>query len=129
MTDQSQLQKDEVGRLISADKVEGTTVYNPAGDKIGSVSTIMIDKISGRVAYAVLAAGGILGMGKEAIALPWDVLTYDTGKGGYVVDVDHAKLEDAPQMASGDLRELDNREFEKHIHDYYNIDPYWTFAA
>lgn len=129
MTDQSQLQKDEVGRLISADKVEGTTVYNPAGDKVGSVSTIMIDKISGKVAYAVLAAGGILGMGKEVIALPWDVLTYDTGKGGYVVDVDHAKLEDAPQMASGDLRELDNRDFEKHIHDYYNIDPYWTFAA
>lgn len=129
MTDQSQLQKDEVGRLISADKVEGTKVYNPAGDKVGSVSTIMIDKISGRVAYAVLAAGGILGMGKEAIALPWDVLTYDTGKGGYVVDVDRAKLEDAPQMASSDLRELDNREFEKHIHDYYNIDPYWTFAA
>ena len=129
MTDQSQLQKDEVGRLISADKVEGTKVYNLAGDKVGSVSTIMIDKISGRVAYAVLAAGGILGMGKEAIALPWDVLTYDTGKGGYVVDVDRAKLEDAPQMASSDLRELDNREFEKHIHDYYNIDPYWTFAA
>ena len=118
-----------MGRLISADKVEGTKVYNPAGDKVGSMSTIMIDKISGRVAYAVLAAGGIFGMGKEAIALPWDVLTYDNGKGGYVVDVDRAKLEDAPQMASSDLRELDNREFEKHIHDYYNIDPYWTFAA
>ena len=129
MTHQSQLKQDETGRLISADKVEGTTVYNPAGDKVGSVSNIMIDKISGRVAYAVLAAGGILGMGKEAIALPWNALTYDTSKGGYVVDVDHAKLEEAPQMASGDLRELDNREFEKHIHDYYNIDPYWTFAA
>ena len=59
MTTQSQLNQDEVGRLIAADKVEGTAVYNLAGDKVGSVSNIMIDKISGRVAYAVLAAGGI----------------------------------------------------------------------
>jgi sporulation protein YlmC with PRC-barrel domain len=129
MTTQSQLEQDEVGRLISADKVEGTAVYNPAGDKVGSVSNIMIDKISGRVAYAVLAAGGILGIGKESIALPWEVLTYNTEKGGYVVDVDHAKLQDAPQMAAGDLSQLDNREFEKRIHDYYNMDPYWTFAG
>jgi sporulation protein YlmC with PRC-barrel domain len=129
MTSQSQLEKDEVGRLISADKVEGTVVYNPAGDKVGTVSNIMIDKLSGRVAYAVLSTGGILGIGKEAIALPWEVLTYNTDKGGYVVDVDHAKLEEAPQMVSGDLKQLEDREFEKRIHDYYNIDPYWTFAA
>ena len=129
MTTPSELRQDEIGRLISADKVEGTAVYNPAGEKVGSVSNIMIDKLSGRVAYAVLTAGGVLGIGKEAIALPWNVLTYDTGKGGYVVDVDRAKLEEAPQMASGDLSQLEDREFEKHIHDYYNIDPYWTFAA
>ena len=129
MATDEQLRTDETAQLISADKVEGTVVYNPAGDKVGSVSNIMIDKISGRVAYAVLSAGGILGIGKEAIALPWEVLTYNTDKGGYVVDVDHAKLEEAPQMVSGDLSQLENREFEKHIHDYYNIDPYWTFAA
>lgn len=129
MTTKSQLEQDETGRLISADKVEGTAVYNPAGEKVGSVSNIMIDKISGRVAYAVLSAGGILGIGKEAIALPWEVLKYNTDKGGYIVDVDHAKLEEAPQMVSNDLKQLEDREFEKRIHDYYNIDPYWTFAA
>lgn len=129
MTSQSQLKEDEVGRLISADKVEGTTVYNPNGDTVGKVSNIMIDKISGRVAYAVLSSGGILGIGKDAIAVPWNVLKYNTDKGGYVVDVEHTKLENAPQMASGDFRELEDRDFEKHIHDYYNIDPYWTFAA
>jgi sporulation protein YlmC with PRC-barrel domain len=129
MTTQSQLQQDETGRLIAADKVEGTTVYNPAGEKVGTVSNIMIDKISGKVAYAVMTAGGILGMGKETIALPWDVLKYNTGKGGYVVDVDHAKLEEAPQIASADFSELEDRDFEKRVHDYYNIDPYWTFAG
>lgn len=110
-------------RLISADKVEGTTVYNPGGDKVGTIATIMIDKLSGRVAYAVMETDG------GSVALPWNVLTYETPKDGYVVDVEHAKLEKAPQMAADDLSQLEDREYEKHIHDYYNIDPYWTFAG
>lgn len=114
-------------RLISADKVEGTVVYDTSGDKVGTVSNVMIDKVSGKVAYAVMATSASGGGG--GIALPWNVLSYDTGKDGYVVDVEHAKLEQAPQMAPDDLSQLENREFEKHIHDHYNIDPYWTFAG
>src|SRR5689334_8746974 len=34
----------EHGRLIAADKVEGTPVVNPAGEKLGSIERIMIDK-------------------------------------------------------------------------------------
>jgi hypothetical protein len=61
----------ETFNLIAADKVEGTTVYNRAGDKLGSVDNGMIDKISGRVAYAVMSFGGFLGMGKDHYPLPW----------------------------------------------------------
>src|SRR5690348_14729678 len=39
------------GRLIAAGKVNGTTVYNTAGEKLGSVYDVMLDKISGRVEY------------------------------------------------------------------------------
>ena len=53
----------------------------------------MIDKISGKVAYAVMSFGGFLGMGDSYHPLPWHVLTYDTGQGGYVVDLDRSKLE------------------------------------
>ena len=53
----------------------------------------MIDKISGKVAYAVMSFGGFLGMGDSYHPLPWHVLTYDTGQGGYVVDLDRNKLE------------------------------------
>ena len=54
---------DETDRLIASDKVEGTAVYNRAGESLGSVYTIMIDKYSGQVEYAVMSFGGFLGIG------------------------------------------------------------------
>ena len=62
------------GTLIAAEKVRGTNVYNLAGDKLGSVEDIMIDKVSGRAIYAVMSFGGFLGMGEKYHPLPWATL-------------------------------------------------------
>ena len=85
------------GTLIAADKVKGTNVYNLAGEKIGSVDDIMIDKASGRSIYAVMSFGGFLGMGESYHPLPWATLKYDAQKGGYVVKQDKMRLEGAPK--------------------------------
>src|SRR5687767_12291123 len=82
--------------VISSERVEGTTVYNTAGEKLGSVDDLMIDKVSGQIRYAVLEFGGFLGMGTDRYPLPWNMLKYDTGKEGYVVPLDKDKLEKAP---------------------------------
>ena len=79
---------DETDSLIAASKVNGTSVYNTAGDNLGSIYDVMIDKVSGQVSYAVLSFGGFLGIGEDYYPLPWSMLTYDTGQGGYVVDMD-----------------------------------------
>ena len=76
------------GTLIAAEKVNGTNVYNLAGDKLGSIDDIMIDKVSGRAIYAVMSFGGFLGMGEKFHPLPWAKLKYDAQKGGYVVNLD-----------------------------------------
>ena len=62
---------------IESDRVEGTTVYDPQGTNIGSIKRLMIEKISGHVAYAVMSFGGFLGMGSEEHTIPWSKLTYD----------------------------------------------------
>lgn len=87
---------NETERLISSDKVEGTSVYNRGGESVGSVYTLMIDKYSGQVDYAVMSFGGFLGLGERYHPLPWKALTYDTKLGGYVVDVSREQLERAP---------------------------------
>jgi len=61
--------------LIESDRVEGTTVYDPRGNNIGSIKRLMIDKISGKVAYAVMSFGGFMGIGAADHAVPWSKLT------------------------------------------------------
>jgi hypothetical protein len=86
--------------LIESDRVEGTSVYDPQGNDIGSIKRVMIEKISGRVAYAVMSFGGFLGMGAEEHAIPWSKLTYDTSLGGYRTDITESQLRGAPTFAS-----------------------------
>jgi sporulation protein YlmC with PRC-barrel domain len=105
---------DTSGRLIAADKVEGTTVYNSAGEKLGSVEDIMLDKMSGKACYAVLSFGGFLGMGTKQYPLPWEKLTYDTNMGGFIVNIDKATLENAPAYTEGGMRESDWRAVDTH---------------
>jgi hypothetical protein len=97
-----ELKKDEAGTLISADKVQGTAVRNPAGESLGTIENIMIDKPSGKVAYAVMAFGRILGMGKDRRAMPWEVLKYDTSQGAYTIELDAQFLKDSPAFDDRD---------------------------
>lgn len=91
---------DTGGKLIAASKVNGTSVYNTAGEKLGSVYDVMINKISGRAEYAIMSFGGFLGIGDRHHPLPWEALTYDEVQGGYVVNIDRSRLEGAPAYAA-----------------------------
>jgi len=85
-------------RLISSNRIEGTPVFDRYGKKIGSVHSVMIEKESGQVAYAVLTFGGFLGVGSRAYPLPWSMLTYDKEQRGYCIDLRFEDVEDAPYM-------------------------------
>lgn len=125
-TNEETLQKRETGNLIAADKVEGTGVYNAAGDKLGSVERVMIDKLSGRVAYAVMSFGGFLGIGDRHHPLPWSVLRYDPRTGGYVVNLDKEALQGAPTIAENDAKfDWNDRKWGTSVHNYYHVPPYW----
>jgi hypothetical protein len=113
---------DETDRLISSDKVEGTAVYNRNGEKLGSIYTLMIDKYTGQVAYAVMSFGGFLGIGERYHPLPWKALTYDTSLGGYRVDLTREQLERAPSYARDETPWSDPA-YGRKVSDYYGV-PY-----
>lgn len=115
----------ETSTLIAANKVQGTAVYNTAGENLGSIQDMMIDKKSGNVAYAIMSFGGFLGIGNKYHPLPWSMLKYDTGKGGYVVNLSRSVLEKAPNYAADSSPAWGDREYETSIHDYYGVSPYW----
>lgn len=108
--------------IISSDKVNGTNVYNPNGEKLGSIDSLMIDKISGQVRYAVMEFGGFLGIGTDNYPIPWDSLKYEPNMGGYVVSVSKEQLEDAPSYARGMAWDYTD-ENRRRVNDYYGV-PY-----
>jgi hypothetical protein len=115
------------GTLIAASKVKGTNVYNNAGEKLGSVEDIMIDKASGRAIYAVMSFGGFLGMAEKHHPLPWAVLKYDTKKGGYLVNLDKKMLTDAPNYDR--TREFNwTPEYGRKVDGYYKTPSYYKAA-
>jgi len=124
MATASSLETRETDSLIGSDKVEGTAVYGGDQKKIGSLERVMIDKISGKVAFAVLSFGGFLGMGEDYYPVPWAMLQYDTDLGGYRVDLTKDQLEAAPKFTESEGWNW-NRENDRRVYEYYEADPYW----
>lgn len=115
-----ELNTDETGQLIAADKVEGTSVYNPKGESLGSVERVMLNKLNGRVAYAVVSFGGLFGIGSRYYPLPWEMLRYDQNQGGYVVDIDRDRLDAAPSYEDEDLGASSSEpDWSKRVDDFY----------
>ena len=110
--------------LIAADAVTGTNVYNPTGEKLGEVDDVMIDKVSGRAVYAIMSFGGFLGMGEKYHPLPWQTLKYDTAKGGYVVNLDKKRLEDAPNYDKEGKFDW-TPDYGRTVDKYYGVPPIW----
>ncbi len=141
--------------LISSDRIEGSKVFDRAGKDIGTIKSVKIDKVSGRVAYAVAEFGGFLGMGGHEYTIPWRMLNYDTSKRGFVTDLTKEQLEGAPAASRRDTyrasaggvgtgrrpendpatstmpdSDLDDdnwdRGRERELYDYYVVDYYWV---
>ena len=124
MTD---LKTRETKELIAADKVEGTAVYGANRDKMGDVKSIMLNKRTGRVEYAVLSIGGFLGLGTNLHPVPWSKLTYNTDLDGFLVNLTADQLKDAPTFSNWDSFMLNsNRDREAEVYKYYDETPYWA---
>ena len=115
----------ETAGLIGSDKVEGTAVYGADGNKIGSIERVMIGKINGKVAYAVLGFGGFLGLGDDHYPLPWQTLTYNTELGGYQVPLINDELTNAPRYGRNEEWDWEDQARTRAINEYYGV----PFAA
>src|ERR1700761_3224976 len=97
--------------LVASDRVDGTAVRRANGDMIGHIERLMIDKVSGKVAYAILSFGGFLGVGTNLLPLPWDRLTYNPRFEAYELDIDEDELRHAPSFrANEDLDRGDRQQ-------------------
>ena len=108
--------------LVESDQIHGTSVYDIAGKRIGTIRRLVIEKISGHVVYAVTAFGGFLGVGAEIHTIPWERLRYDTAVGGYRTNIIESELQNAPEFSREDRLLLSHQQ-RKELNEYYTIPP------
>jgi sporulation protein YlmC with PRC-barrel domain len=111
--------------VMAASDFKGENVENHQGEKLGDITDIMLDVRGGRIAYAVLNAGGFLGIGDKLFAIPWRALTLDTDKKCFLLDVDKDRLENAPGFDPSHWPSMADQTWASQIHSYYGTRPYW----
>ena len=119
------VQERQTSSLITSDRVEGMPVYDARGKRIGKVERLMIDKLTGRIAYAILSFGGFLGIGEDHYPIPWSMLTYNEKPDGFQLDITEEQLKNAPKIEQGENWEQTNRARNQNVYDYWEVRYYW----
>ncbi|MEQ6250714.1 PRC-barrel domain-containing protein [Sulfitobacter sp. HNIBRBA3233] len=114
--------EESKGTLISSKNVSGTEVYCE-GESIGTIDHLLIDKTSGKIAYAIMGFGGFLGMGEDHLPIPWDKLTFDTERECYVTDLTEEEVTSAPERHDN---WYGDRDWERRTHEHYGVPQYWA---
>lgn len=104
--------------LIESDRVEGTAVFDANGERIGIIKRLVIEKISGHVAYAITSFGGFLGVGSQVHMIPWEHLHYDPKLHGYHTAITEEQLRTAPQFSRDDASLLSGHQRQQ-LGDHY----------
>ena len=111
--------------VMAADTLEGDKVVNRQGESLGEIEHIMLDVPSGRIAYAVLSFGGVMGIGDKLFAIPWNALTLDADQHCFVLDIDQDRLRNAPGFDKDHWPAMADRNWGEQVFSYYNVRPYW----
>jgi sporulation protein YlmC with PRC-barrel domain len=112
-------------KVRSAGSLAKYKVRNPSGEKLGDIVDFMIDLDSGRIAYAVLSFGGVMGLGSKLFAIPWKAMTLDAEDHAFVLDTTKQALELAPGFDKDNWPDMSDPKWGTDIHTHYGITPYW----
>jgi hypothetical protein len=116
---------DTMRNVVKTKEVVGLDVLNGSKENLGKIEEIMLDKISGRVAYVVLSCGGFLGMGEKLFAIPWNAFHYDPKEKAFLLKIDKEKLKNAPSFDKNNWPDMADRIWGESLSKYYSSKSYW----
>jgi len=112
--------------VVSASRIIGEGVVNLQKENLGKIHELVFDAKEGRLTYAVLSFGGFMGMGDKLFAMPWKAFEFSNSENKLVLNVDKAKLEDAPGFdKDATWPDFADHNWGEDIHKYYGYEPYW----
>lgn len=109
---------------MNARELLGGTVCDRNGRELGKVEEIVVDRLTGRVSFAVVAPHD----GDEFLPVPWGALTWEPRGNLLKLQVGAHRVADAPTIDADDLEDLDRREVGVEVFSYYGLQPPWEGA-
>lgn len=111
--------------IIRGKDIADYSVRNPQGEDLGTIKDVVIDTNEGRVAYAVLSFGGLLGFGDKLFAVPWEALRHNATDDTFVLDIPKERLKNAPGFDKDNWPTTAERGWLTGMYSHYGYTPYW----
>jgi sporulation protein YlmC with PRC-barrel domain len=115
---------NEVMQMVSrASSIISTTVKNSSGDDLGDIKDLVLDPLTGNMVYAVVAFGGVFGLGDKYFAIPWRALQWSHDNHYYTLNVDKGYLEKAPGFDKDHWPESSNNweQVREELEQFYSV--------
>ncbi|HEV3022091.1 MAG TPA: PRC-barrel domain-containing protein [Pirellulales bacterium] len=106
-------------------EIDGMKVMDPEGEDLGKIEDLVIELGDGRVSYAALSFGGVLGVGNKLFAIPWNALELRAGKDAkdrhFVLSVEKERLKNAPGFDKSRWPDMADPNWAKEIDEFYDV--------
>lgn len=111
---------NKLGRVERANKLIGREVIGSDNQKLGKIDNFVIDLNSGRILYAVVGSGGLLGVEERRIAVPSSAFA-QTESDTVQLSVDKEKFLNGPRFTSENERAeaLGQPSYVQQVDQYY----------
>lgn len=114
------------GKTVRASEVIGMTVYNHNGEDLAEINDVVLDPNTGKVRYAAVTYGGILGIGDEMFAVPWEAFQCERDPENpdehrITLDVNRKQLEGAEGFDQENWPNFADRNFTENLDRRYHV--------
>jgi len=110
---------------LRASDIIGTNVANAEGDGLGTIKDIVLDPLTFKVAYVVMASGGFFRMSGKLFAMPFRLFKYDAKRAQYILDLSKQQLEEAPGFDPERWPSMADEQWHRDVFSYYGYQPWW----
>lgn len=111
--------------LLKCSQIKGQTLVSNQGSELGTIKDVIFDCTTGRIAFASVGFGGVLGFGDKMVLIPWDMFRVNTEGKIYATTLDPDTIKAAARVDHDDWRQLREEKYAPDIYSHFGRDATW----
>lgn len=106
-------------RLQKVNSLIGTTLENTKNESLGKIEDLVLNNNRDRVAYAIVAYGGVMGIGQKYCAVPWHCLELKNEGKTCILNIDKDRFDQAPSFSYSKWPDMNNPQWAHEVHQFF----------